>query len=118
MRVLPGKVGSQPVPSVAWCGGDPGCEAYTGSAYRPRESASKWVLIAGADAVLTAEGNIGASLRQTSRSRRGQGAGHVRKGPPGTWEISSSPMRVRAVDPVNKARPASVGAYARRRDER
>ena len=29
----PVKVGDQPEPSVAWPGGDPGCEAYTGSLY-------------------------------------------------------------------------------------
>ena len=27
----PAKGGDQPEPSVAWCGGNPGCEAYTGS---------------------------------------------------------------------------------------
>jgi len=27
----PVKVGDPPEPSVAWLGGDPGCEAYTGS---------------------------------------------------------------------------------------
>ena len=26
----PAKAGHQPEPSVAWSGGDPGCEAYTG----------------------------------------------------------------------------------------
>ena len=27
----PAKAGDQPEPSVAWYGGNPGCEAYTGS---------------------------------------------------------------------------------------
>jgi len=27
----PAKASDQPEPSVAWSGGDPGCEAYTGS---------------------------------------------------------------------------------------
>lgn len=70
MRVLPGKAGDQPVPSVAWTGGDPGCEAYTGGMQAALISLESHVF-AGADAVGCAEGNIGTPLRQVCRSRRG-----------------------------------------------
>jgi hypothetical protein len=52
----------------------------------------------GADAVAVAEGNIdvpksrgGTPDDLACRSHRGRRAGHVREGPPGTWETSSSP---------------------------
>jgi hypothetical protein len=43
----PAKAGNQPEPSVAWCGGNPGCEAYTGSVQAVRLSLEK-KLLAGA----------------------------------------------------------------------
>ena len=53
----PAKVGHPPEPSVAWCGSDPGCEAYTGSVQAVGWSPVS-LITARADAVDRAEGCI------------------------------------------------------------
>ena len=63
----------------------------TQRACRPRDGAPK-LAHGGADVVVNAEGTIGVPVVAWGAAvRRGRRAGHVRKGRPGTWDISSSP---------------------------
>ena len=69
----------------------------TQGACRLCDGASK-VVDSGADVVVRAEGSIrGTRSGWSPRIRRGLRAGHVGKGPSGTWEISFSPPKRVAV---------------------
>ena len=99
----PAKVGRQPEPSDAWAWGDPGREAFTGSAeahvIEPRHALS-----ARADALRWAEGHVAASEWPWRwRPRRGRSAGHACG-----W-VSREPGRPRRLHPKD-CRGAGTGS--------
>ena len=96
------RLASQPEPSVAWCGGDPGCEAYTGSlagrVIEPRNSRDR-----------------GSRRRDVcGRQHRGAGTGRALPVPPGSesgacrrW-VAQEPGRSRRLHRRRGTRTAAI----------
>ncbi len=112
-QTLPGKGATQPEPSVAWCEGDLGCEAYTGST-QAAELSSEIFPVVRADAVVCAEGSIDASLGDATTSPESKTGACVHWGSTGTWEVPSPPARIRLGDRSTPSRPPRAALRSRR----
>ena len=88
---VPAKVSHQPEPSVAYCGSNPSCEAYTGSV---QAASLSHEMKLNTEPTPFSERKAESLARngKCEAVRRGPRAGHVHKGCPGTWEVSYSPF--------------------------